>query len=85
MIQVSTSAGKYTFIITEQPKFEFKCLRYGGEWRDFVGDGAVMSLVQELDDARKLLKEIDEYLSSNKLNTVCSGSVFHQQIMDVIK
>jgi len=36
--------GKYTFV--KRDSGELTCLRYGEEWRDFIGDKAINSLFE---------------------------------------
>jgi hypothetical protein len=50
-MRVSVAEGKYTFVFENNSRLV--CLRYGEEWRDLVGDGAVLALVQELADAQE--------------------------------
>lgn len=51
-MKLTVGEGKYTFIFEENTG-KFRCLRYGKEWRDLVGDGAVLALVQELHDLKQ--------------------------------
>ncbi len=44
---ISVYDGKYTLIYNSENS-EFKCLRYGKEWRNLVGDGMILSLFFEI-------------------------------------
>lgn len=79
--------GKYT-IIYEDGKLS--ALRYGEPWRDLVGDGMVLAMLQEInflkeqreiDDLRitSLLSEVDHLTVQNK---VLSRNTFGQFIFD---
>lgn len=39
-------------------------------------------LVEENEKLKALLKEASDYLDTNKLTTICSSSVFHQQFKE---
>ena len=46
---ISLQNGEYRFELRtgeHSSTFRFHCLRHGEEWRDFVGDNAVLSLFQ---------------------------------------
>ena len=45
--------GKYTVMYDENNQYPMKCLRYGEEWRDLVGDNLIFWLcakIEELED-----------------------------------
>lgn len=65
MTKLDFEGGKYTVI--HENGCNFKALRYGEEWRDLVGDGLVLAIVQEHEDVlvenqrlRQALKQIIE-------------------------
>jgi hypothetical protein len=37
-------------------------------------------LKQERDSYKKVVKECDDYLSPNKLNSICTGSILHKMM-----
>ena len=45
----------------------------------------VKHLERKLAEARELLISIDEYLGESGVNAVCSTSIYHRQIQDLIK
>jgi len=49
--RVTVANGKYTLIF--DPRGGLRCLRHGEEWRDLVGDGMVLALMQEVQELRK--------------------------------
>lgn len=49
--------GKYTIVGIEDGKLH--ALRHGEPWRDLVGDKLVLSLAQELLEAREALREMN--------------------------
>lgn len=50
--------GKYELILNKNKEYPIKCLRYGEEWRELVGDNLIYFLWFELNEARKhILKE----------------------------
>lgn len=52
-IKLELQDGKYT--IYHQNGENFRCLRYGKPWRNLVGDGMVLALVQEIERLNDLL------------------------------
>jgi photosystem II stability/assembly factor-like uncharacterized protein len=44
---ITVADGKYT--VSHDNGANLKALRYGEEWRDLVGDGLVLALVQEIE------------------------------------
>ena len=50
LMKVSTDDGKYTVI--QDSTGGMRALRYGEEWRDCTGDGMILTLAQDLQDAR---------------------------------
>jgi hypothetical protein len=54
--------GKYTIIQNIQPKYEFKALRYGEEWRNLTGDGMILALchrIEELEEEIQRMKNLE--------------------------
>ena len=63
LYRVTVADGKYTFV---QPATGgLKCLRYGEEWRSLEGDGAVLALVQEVDNLRTTLREFRDAVAED--------------------
>ena len=66
--------GKYTIVYDETNSFPEKCLRYGEEWRNLVGDNLIFWLCQRI---KELEEEIDdmnetlEYYDDNFGNMTC--------------
>lgn len=42
--------GKYTVIYDENNQYPMKCLRYGEEWRDLVGDNLIFWLCAKIEE-----------------------------------
>ena len=42
--------GKYTVIYDENNQYPMKCLRYGEEWRDLVGDNLIFWLCARIEE-----------------------------------
>lgn len=57
-LRVETCDGKYTVVLPDNGGL--KALRYGAPWRDLVGDGLILSLAFELDEARKRIAELEQ-------------------------
>ncbi|HLD98162.1 MAG TPA: hypothetical protein VI815_02470 [Candidatus Nanoarchaeia archaeon] len=62
---ISLCDGKYTFKHDDEIG-SFICLRYGGNWRNFTGDGAVLSLFQYIQDLELELKKSKNQLEMMK-------------------
>lgn len=46
---------------------QFKCLRYGEEWRDLIGDNMILAMfyrIQELEEALNYYSNCDNYYKS---------------------
>lgn len=57
-----------------------KALEIGNKaWKLSMKD---ISLAEQVIEVTKVLEELDEYLSSNKLNKICSGSILHKKIIE---
>lgn len=41
--------GKYTIVYDKDNNFPEKCLRYGEEWRELVGDNLIFYLCNEIE------------------------------------
>ena len=66
--------GKYEIILNQAPDdYQFKCLRHGEEWRDLVGDGMVLALVQTVEQLRAHVAEVKDLLALAKC-PCCDGS-----------
>jgi len=71
LYRVTVADGKYTFVLPATGGL--KCLRYGEEWRSLVGDGAVLALVQEVDNLRTTLREFRDAVAEDyvcELNSI---------------
>lgn len=42
--------GKYTVMYNENNQYPMKCLRYGEEWRDLVGDNLIFWLCAKIEE-----------------------------------
>lgn len=42
--------GKYTIMYNENNQYPMKCLRYGEEWRDLVGDNLIFWLCAKIEE-----------------------------------
>ena len=42
--------GKYTVMYDENNQYPMKCLRYGEEWRDLVGDNLIFWLCAKIEE-----------------------------------
>lgn len=42
--------GKYTVVYDENNQYPMKCLRYGKEWRDLVGDNLIFLLCAKIEE-----------------------------------
>ena len=47
---------KYTWQFDEK-NGRLTCLRYGEEWRDETGDGAILALIQKCDDLQTIVQQ----------------------------
>jgi len=54
---ITVADGKYT--VTHDNGANLKSLRYGEEWRDLVGDGLVLALVQEIERLQEKIEDIE--------------------------
>lgn len=52
---------KYEIVVDlDNNNSEFKCLRYGEEWRDLVGDNLFLSMFYRIQELEEQLKEQDK-------------------------
>lgn len=51
MTEIKVADGKYT--VAHENGSNLRALRYGEPWRDLVGDGLILALVQEIEDLRQ--------------------------------
>ena len=61
MIKEEFADGKYTLIFDNAGNFE--ALRYGDKWRDLVGDGMVLAMLQEVERLREIERNNDNLIS----------------------
>lgn len=67
MLRVDVGGGKYTVIQDDTGRLT--ALRYGEPWRDCCGDGLILALAYELEEARiQLAAKISTETQSTKLN-----------------
>lgn len=52
--------GKYTIIFD---KGQLYALRYSEPWRDLVGDGLVLAMLQEIDSLKEQLRSQDSHFT----------------------
>lgn len=50
---IELDEGKYTIVYDEDDRFPVKCLRYGKEWRDLVGDNLIYWLCAKIAELEK--------------------------------
>lgn len=48
--RIELDNGKYTVIYDENNQYPMKCLRYGEEWRDLVGDNLIFWLCAKIEE-----------------------------------
>ena len=48
--------GKYTVVYDETDSYPVKCLRYGEEWRDLLGDNLIFWLCATIQDLEYQIK-----------------------------
>ena len=65
-MNVKCGDGKYEWRFDEKTG-KLTCLRYGGEWRDETGDGAVLALLQHVESLQEKISKAENCL-------VCLGS-----------
>lgn len=66
--------GKYTIVYDETNSFPEKCLRYGEEWRDLVGDNLIFWLCQRIEELEEEIDDMNEtleYYDDNFGNMTC--------------
>jgi hypothetical protein len=61
---ITIDNGKYT--LSHENGTKLTCLRYGGPWRDCLGDGLILALVQEIE---VLNLEILELRNESRIQT----------------
>ena len=61
MKTVKLDGGKYTIVYGETDSYPVKCLRYGEEWRDLLGDNLIYWLCSRIEE----LEEKINHVSSN--------------------
>ena len=50
MKTVKLDGGKYTIVYDKTDSFPAKCLRYGEEWRDLLGDNLIFWLCARIEE-----------------------------------
>lgn len=66
MLRVDVADGKYT--VVQDHTGRLTALRYGQPWRDCVGDGLILALAYELEEARAQLVKIPTATNETKTN-----------------
>jgi hypothetical protein len=64
---------KYSIVRQDNP-YEFYATRYGERWRELVGDGLVLALVQHIEQTKALLKDIERAGSEPEYDEDCDGN-----------
>ena len=59
-IEIKTDGGKYTYQFTHDGKTQI--LRYGKEWRNETGDGALLSLMQYAEELEAKVKKFEDII-----------------------
>jgi len=64
LLKVTVADGKYTVILPEDGSLH--ALRYGEKWRDLIGDGMVLALVQRIEELESGLGKLLHYLPDSQ-------------------
>ena len=71
-MRIECEDKKYTWQFDEKT-CRLTCLRYGQEWRDDTGNGAILALMQKCDDLQTI---VQQQLSAESIDpTVPNGNV----------
>lgn len=75
ILRVDCYDGKYTVI--QESDGGLHALRYGEHWRNCVGDGLILALAQDLDDARSKLvatqKHVEQLEEARRADTLTTS------------
>ena len=58
MIKHTVGDGKYTITFDDAGKLT--ATRYGCEWRDMCGDGMILAMLQEIDDLKNKIEQMEQ-------------------------
>ena len=50
---IKLEGGKYTIVYDKTNQYPEKCLRYGEEWRDLIGDKLIFALCNEIEELER--------------------------------
>lgn len=67
MRKIDLYDGKYTIVNDLENGGRVKVLRYGEEWRDLSGDGFLLALFYELEEAKEKIERYEKILKENGL------------------
>ena len=51
--------GKYAIVYDETNSYPEKCLRYGEEWRDLIGDNLIFWLCKRIEELEEEFDEVN--------------------------
>lgn len=57
--KIILDGGKYTVIYDETNSFPEKCLRYGEDWRDLVGDNLIFYLCNKIKELKEKIDKLE--------------------------
>lgn len=82
MRKIDLHDGKYTIINELENGGGLRALRYGEEWRNLEGDNLVLSLFQELEEAKEEVERLREALE--RIIHVCNCTKWndHEDVAD---
>ena len=63
---IKLAEGKYTIVYDDDNIFPAKCLRYGEEWRDLVGDNLIFWLCAKIYELEKA--NTQQYKTNRSVN-----------------
>ena len=65
---INLDDGKYTIIYNENNQYPIKCLRYGEDWKDLIGDNLIFWLckkIEELEEETNDMRDQLDYYDDN--------------------
>lgn len=72
LLRVACYGGKYTVILPAAGGLH--ALRHGEKWRDCLGDGLILALAQDLQDAREAIEKLlNDYDTEDCPHPECSA------------
>lgn len=62
MKTVKLDGGKYTIVYDKTNSYPVKCLRYGEEWRDLLGDNLIYWLCARIEELEEEINHVGSNL-----------------------